>query len=777
MEDMTPAQLAKHDTLVYMQFEALSKHRKEKIVTTESKEHRSFVPVDQLEGHRLVNKVGTKESKAVKGKENALSGWNNVWTLIQDDGTAEEGLADVGTAAEKPCLQVAGTTKELVKALLEDSRSATNEIRISGRTVQTGLKARFATDETNPLIPRKRGPQGSSTSTTSKRIQAPQAPSSIMAPNGVRKRDIVDLNNTPQSFRRLERPYAGGPPLSCPETFMASIHSRKPPATLKAVSSEAAADIKTPVKARSPSETTSGAAINGAQAEAPYAVKLDEVATKATVGLQAHQPQKDSTVNLMDLDIAQTLPSQPVIQPATLSASAPSMSSLSAFLPVLRQLLPTEQYAIVEAMAGTPATSQAHVSCPQSTSNNSVTAGILPPLVSVDKPYDETSAEPATPRRALLTSLGIVPASSSSNEGEGTSKSTSTLIEKAIDDKLKLWFKEEDQNLVRCRVPGCTKRFKDENPWRIHVEKRHSDWLDGLKENVIHGTVKELETSLQNIAFTRTIAQDRSRNDGPSLDVKPAPPKADSDITKAGADFKQLEAASWKVKAAAKTVKRTSAKINQTPSTTSDSSSAPNPSPGRSNIAATANFSPLANSNIEGHHSLADGLARRGETIIGEHVYKTRFQPASALVEKFKNLTISEATVNALSNKATNSPPKSTSNPFGVPNAAAKRPTGPSLPLFLQQATKFVNPGAAAQAQYGGVTKADEPVAGPPRNPMASTSTTEARSNSLSSGSAHRITQAIGSRPSLPAFLQGASASSDLGAAARRQYGGKGADL
>ena len=63
--------------------EALSKDRKERIVTTEFKDNRFFIPVNQLEGHRLVNEVGTAESKAVKGKEKALSGWNSTWPAIQ----------------------------------------------------------------------------------------------------------------------------------------------------------------------------------------------------------------------------------------------------------------------------------------------------------------------------------------------------------------------------------------------------------------------------------------------------------------------------------------------------------------------------------------------------------------------------------------------------------------------------------------------------------------------------------------------------------------------
>ncbi|ODA81867.1 hypothetical protein RJ55_00372 [Drechmeria coniospora] len=52
----------------------------------------------------------------------------------------------------------------------------------------------------------------------------------------------------------------------------------------------------------------------------------------------------------------------------------------------------------------------------------------------------------------------------------------------AVDQELVKHVKQEDEHKWRCKVPECTKLFKEEHFWKKHVEKRHGDWLDGLKQ-------------------------------------------------------------------------------------------------------------------------------------------------------------------------------------------------------------------------------------------------------------------------------------------------------
>ena len=57
-------------------------------------------------------------------------------------------------------------------------------------------------------------------------------------------------------------------------------------------------------------------------------------------------------------------------------------------------------------------------------------------------------------------------------------------IEEALDEEMGKYVKQEDEAKYRCRVPECTKLFKAEHFWKKHVEKRHDDWLAGLKNDV-----------------------------------------------------------------------------------------------------------------------------------------------------------------------------------------------------------------------------------------------------------------------------------------------------
>ena len=56
--------------------------------------------------------------------------------------------------------------------------------------------------------------------------------------------------------------------------------------------------------------------------------------------------------------------------------------------------------------------------------------------------------------------------------------------EEALKDELVKYVKQEDDHKFRCRVPECQKLFKEEHFWKKHVEKRHPEWLDGLKRDV-----------------------------------------------------------------------------------------------------------------------------------------------------------------------------------------------------------------------------------------------------------------------------------------------------
>lgn len=57
-------------------------------------------------------------------------------------------------------------------------------------------------------------------------------------------------------------------------------------------------------------------------------------------------------------------------------------------------------------------------------------------------------------------------------------------VEEALAKELLKYVKQEDEHKFRCRVPECTKLFKEDHFWRKHVEKRHSEWLESLKTEV-----------------------------------------------------------------------------------------------------------------------------------------------------------------------------------------------------------------------------------------------------------------------------------------------------
>ncbi|KAL4885254.1 hypothetical protein BJY04DRAFT_205447 [Aspergillus karnatakaensis] len=58
-------------------------------------------------------------------------------------------------------------------------------------------------------------------------------------------------------------------------------------------------------------------------------------------------------------------------------------------------------------------------------------------------------------------------------------------VDEALEEELAKHVKQEDESKFRCKVPECTKLFKAENFWRKHVEKRHTDWYERIKNDLI----------------------------------------------------------------------------------------------------------------------------------------------------------------------------------------------------------------------------------------------------------------------------------------------------
>ena len=57
-------------------------------------------------------------------------------------------------------------------------------------------------------------------------------------------------------------------------------------------------------------------------------------------------------------------------------------------------------------------------------------------------------------------------------------------LDEALEEDLKIYVKQEDEAKFRCKVPECTKLFKGINFWRKHVEKRHNEFFDKIKQDV-----------------------------------------------------------------------------------------------------------------------------------------------------------------------------------------------------------------------------------------------------------------------------------------------------
>ncbi|KAL1979095.1 hypothetical protein VTN96DRAFT_7021 [Rasamsonia emersonii] len=57
-------------------------------------------------------------------------------------------------------------------------------------------------------------------------------------------------------------------------------------------------------------------------------------------------------------------------------------------------------------------------------------------------------------------------------------------VDEALEEELAKYVKQEDEAKFRCKVPECTKLFKAEHFWRKHVEKRHTEWFENIKNDL-----------------------------------------------------------------------------------------------------------------------------------------------------------------------------------------------------------------------------------------------------------------------------------------------------
>ena len=84
--------------------------------------------------------------------------------------------------------------------------------------------------------------------------------------------------------------------------------------------------------------------------------------------------------------------------------------------------------------------------------------------------------------------------------------------EEALQEELVKYVKQEDEHKFRCRVPECQKLFKEEHFWRKHVEKRHPDWLEGLRKDVSPLHLVWRITSLMQNSLTLSIPMSWTRH-------------------------------------------------------------------------------------------------------------------------------------------------------------------------------------------------------------------------------------------------------------------------
>lgn len=78
-------------------------------------------------------------------------------------------------------------------------------------------------------------------------------------------------------------------------------------------------------------------------------------------------------------------------------------------------------------------------------------------------------------------------------------------LNEALDEELKKFVKQEDENKYRCRVLDCAKLFKGEGFWRKHAEKRHAEWYEKLNKEVSFPMLCVCRIFLTNPSSMRSI--------------------------------------------------------------------------------------------------------------------------------------------------------------------------------------------------------------------------------------------------------------------------------
>ncbi|KAG6013839.1 hypothetical protein E4U54_006252 [Claviceps lovelessii] len=55
-------------------------------------------------------------------------------------------------------------------------------------------------------------------------------------------------------------------------------------------------------------------------------------------------------------------------------------------------------------------------------------------------------------------------------------------VAEAVEEELAKYVNKEDEHKWRCKAPECTKLFKEEHFWKKHIEKRHGEFLETMKQ-------------------------------------------------------------------------------------------------------------------------------------------------------------------------------------------------------------------------------------------------------------------------------------------------------
>ncbi|EED13308.1 arsenite resistance protein Ars2, putative [Talaromyces stipitatus ATCC 10500] len=96
-------------------------------------------------------------------------------------------------------------------------------------------------------------------------------------------------------------------------------------------------------------------------------------------------------------------------------------------------------------------------------------------------------------------------------------------VEQALEEELSKYVKQEDESKFRCKVPECSKLFKADHFWRKHVEKRHEEWYQNIKNDLL--LVNEYVLDPAHIAPSRTDANSNGHFPFSSNHIQPGTPR------------------------------------------------------------------------------------------------------------------------------------------------------------------------------------------------------------------------------------------------------------